>query len=118
VPSEVYAYYVESEILHWEDRATEWSGIPARIEIKISIYDSSSNAEITAVVVSGRSKWGIFGGDHPQDLLHERVNSYVQGLPLKYLIGTASSFAGSLLSETRRLSAEAVHLDEVDRLDS
>lgn len=86
VPSEVYAYYVEPEILHWEDRATEWSGIPDKIEIKISIYDSRLNA-VTAVVISGRSQWGTFGGDHPQDLLHDPVNSYVQGLPLKYFIG-------------------------------
>ena len=31
------AYFVVSEILHWEDRATEWSGIPDRIEIKLVV---------------------------------------------------------------------------------
>jgi hypothetical protein len=33
-----FDYFVIPEILHWEDRATEWSGIPDKIEVKISIY--------------------------------------------------------------------------------
>nr|BFE90111.1 hypothetical protein GCM10020185_06470 [Pseudomonas brassicacearum subsp. brassicacearum] len=27
-------YYVIPEILHWEERATEWSGLPDKIEVK------------------------------------------------------------------------------------
>jgi len=75
IPTEEYAYYVEPEILHWEDRATEWSGVPDKIEIRISIDDSKLKAEIASVVIDGKSKWTTFGGDHPQDLLPEPVNS-------------------------------------------
>ena len=78
ISAEKYAYYVEPEILHWEDRATEWSGIPDKIEIKISIYDSNLKTQLASVVIDGESKWATFGGDHPQDLLPDPINQYVQ----------------------------------------
>ncbi len=80
IPAERYSYYVAPEILHWEDRATEWSGRPDKIEIKIVIYETKSGKEITSAVLSGQSKWATFGGDHPQDLLPEPVNRFVQSL--------------------------------------
>ena len=80
IPTDQYAYYVEPEILHWEDRATEWSGLPDRIEIKISVYDAMSGKELASSVLIGRSRWATFGGDHPQDLLPEPVNKYVESL--------------------------------------
>jgi Domain of unknown function (DUF4823) len=73
-------YYVVPEILHWEDRATEWSGIPDRIEVKISIYDGQTSREVASTIISGKSKWATFGGDHPQDLLPEPLNAYVESL--------------------------------------
>lgn len=73
-------YYVVPEILHWEDRATEWSGIPDSIEIKISIYDSKDLRDISSTVLSGKSKWATFGGDHPQDLLEEPLDNYIKTL--------------------------------------
>ena len=72
-------YYVVPEILHWEDRATEWSGIPDRIEVKISIFDIDRK-ETASAVISGKSKWATFGGDHPQDLLPEPMNTYIESL--------------------------------------
>jgi hypothetical protein len=72
-------YYVVPEILHWEDRATEWSGIPDRLEVKLLVYDSSKK-EIAATIIGGKSKWATLGGDHPQDLLPEPLNKYVDSL--------------------------------------
>ena len=80
IQTDRYGYYVEPQILHWEDRATEWSGLPDRIEIKISVYDASLGTELASSVLAGRSKWATFGGDHPQDLLPEPVGSYVNAL--------------------------------------
>jgi uncharacterized protein DUF4823 len=51
-----YAYYVETVIMHWEDRNTEWSGIPDRIEIKLIIYDVKTGVEIASSVMNGKSK--------------------------------------------------------------
>jgi len=76
----LYAYLIVPEILHWEDRATEWSGIPDRIEVKLVVSDAQSGIEVSSIVVSGKSKWATFGGDHPQDLLPEPVREYVESL--------------------------------------
>ncbi len=73
-------YYVVPQILHWEDRATEWSGIPDKIEVKITVYNANSDNVVSSSILSGRSKWATFGGDHPQDLLAEPVNNYVATL--------------------------------------
>lgn len=71
-------YYVVPEILHWEDRATEWSGIPDRIEVKLAIYGQEGDEPLASTVVSGKSKWFTFGGDHPQDLLQKPIEDYVK----------------------------------------
>jgi hypothetical protein len=80
VQSSSFDYYVIPEILHWEDRATEWSGIPDKIEVRVSIYEGQSWKELASTIISGKSKWATFGGDHPQDLLPEPLNKYVESL--------------------------------------
>jgi len=75
-----FDYYVVPEILHWEERATEWSGLPDRIEIKVAIYDGKTFESVASTILSGKSKWATFGGDHPQDLLQEPINSYIESL--------------------------------------
>jgi Domain of unknown function (DUF4823) len=80
MPTERFEYYVEPEILRWEDRATEWSGKPDKIEIKISVYNARLGTEVASSVLSASSKWATFGGDHPQDLLPEPLTKYVESL--------------------------------------
>ncbi len=75
-----YGYYVKPDILHWEDRATEWSGRPDRIEIQIIIFDAATKNKLANTTYTGKSKWATFGGDHPQDLLPEPTNQYVNSL--------------------------------------
>jgi hypothetical protein len=75
-----YAYYVMPEILHWEDRNTEWSGKPDRVEIKLVVFDAQRESEVASTVISGKSKWATFGGDHPEDLLPEPITEYVSSL--------------------------------------
>ena len=77
--SNPYTYYVIPTILHWEDRATEWSGISDKIELKISIFQYP-NTKITSTIINGKSKWATLGGDHPQDLLPIPINSFVNSL--------------------------------------
>lgn len=73
-------YLVYPTILHWEDRATEWSGIPDKVEVKIEIVDSASGQAVTSAIVKGKSGLATFGGDHPQDLLSEPVAQFVSSL--------------------------------------
>jgi len=80
IDPEKYGYYIKPEILHWEERAAEWSGKPDRIEIQIVIYDTNTRKEIANSSYTGKSKWATFGGDHPQDLLPDPTNQYVNSL--------------------------------------
>ncbi|WP_417535336.1 DUF4823 domain-containing protein [Methylophaga sp.] len=73
-------YLVYVSILHWEDRATEWSGIPDRADIKMTIASTHDDSIISSVTIRGKSGLATFGGDHPQDLLPEPVNNYVDSL--------------------------------------
>jgi hypothetical protein len=73
-------YLIAPAILHWEDRATEWSGIPDKVELQIKVIEVATGQTIEQAIVSGRSGWATLGGDHPQDLLPKPVQEYVQGL--------------------------------------
>ncbi|AUC44822.1 DUF4823 domain-containing protein [Dickeya solani] len=73
-------YYVVPQILHWEDRATEWSGIPDKVEVKITVYNAENKKRLSSVILSGKSKFVTFGGDHPQDLLPDPINNYISSL--------------------------------------
>lgn len=80
IDTDTYGYFVEPIILHWEDRATEWSGKLDKVEIQIITYDSKNKKEIGNTTYTGKSKWLTFGGDHPQDLLEEPTQKYVESL--------------------------------------
>ena len=73
-------YLVFPTILHWEDRATEWSGIPDRVEVKVVLMALDTEQSLESVVIKGRSGLSTFGGDHPQDLLPEPVKEFVSSL--------------------------------------
>jgi len=67
-------------ILHWEDRATEWSMIPDRVEVKVDVVRVQTGDVISSGVIKGKSGLATFGGDHPQDLLPEPVAEFVSSL--------------------------------------
>jgi uncharacterized protein DUF4823 len=75
-----FRYLIYPTILHWEDRATEWSGRPDRILLKIVVADTGSDNVISSVLIEGKSRWFTFGGDHPQDLLPDPIQGYVASL--------------------------------------
>ncbi|MEQ3696569.1 MAG: DUF4823 domain-containing protein [Pseudomonadales bacterium] len=80
VDKQRFGYLIVPRILHWEDRATEWSGKPDKIEIQITVYDLATGEQITSGSFSGSSKWASLGGDHPQDLLRQPTSQFVDGL--------------------------------------
>ena len=75
-----FRYLVYPTILHWEDRRTEWSGIPDKVEIKIEVIEATKGNVIDSVIIKGKSGWATLGGDHPQDLLPKPVEDYVASL--------------------------------------
>ncbi len=70
-------YLVVPTILEWEDRATEWSGIPDKASVKIMVVDVATGTTLDSVLIKGKSGLATFGGDHPQDLLPEPVGEYI-----------------------------------------
>jgi len=73
-------YVFQTTILHWEDRATEWSGIPDKLTVKFLVVDAASEKLLSSTVTSASSKWSTFGGDHPQDLLPAPAKLFVDQL--------------------------------------
>lgn len=71
------SYVVHTSILNWEDRATEWSGIPDKITLKLAVYEVGSGQAVSSTIASASSKWGTLGGDHPQDLLTVPIKQFV-----------------------------------------
>jgi hypothetical protein len=67
-------------ILHWEDRATEWSMIPDKVEVKVDVVNLQSGDVISSGVIKGSSGLATLGGDHPQDLLPEPVAEFISSL--------------------------------------
>lgn len=73
-------YLAQPTILHWEERATEWSGKPDRVSVRLELIAVSSEETLDSTVLSGKSKWAAFGGDHPQELLPEPLGRYANAI--------------------------------------
>jgi len=71
-------YVFQTKILNWEDRATEWSGIPDKISLHFEIYDAKTGEMVASDTSKASSKWGTLGGDHPQDLLPLPIEAFMK----------------------------------------
>ncbi|HEU0069302.1 MAG TPA: DUF4823 domain-containing protein [Nitrospiraceae bacterium] len=75
-----FTYLLYPQILHWEDRATEWSGKPDVVSVKVSLIRVESNEVLDSAVVGGKSGWATFGGDRPEHLLPKPLADYAATL--------------------------------------
>ena len=75
-----FTYLLFPQILHWEDRATEWSAKPDIASVKLSTYSVETRQLLDSAVIDGKSGIATFGGDHPQDLLPKPMAEYVAAL--------------------------------------
>jgi hypothetical protein len=73
-------YLVYPNIIHWEDRATEWSGIRDKLDVKIDLIETSSGQVAFSREVTGTGKWMTDGGDTPSDMLPAPCDEYVNAL--------------------------------------
>lgn len=71
-------YLAYTTIVHWEDRATEWSGIPYRAEVKIEVVDVGSEKTLQSALLKGRSSTMSAGG-RPKELLPTPIERFVEG---------------------------------------
>ena len=63
---EKYGCYVEPNILHWEDRNTEWLGKPDRIEIQIIIFDTITKQQLANSSYTGKVNGAHLAGTTPR----------------------------------------------------
>ena len=75
-----YSHFCQLEILHWEDRNTEWSGKRDKIEIKFTLFDAATGKIVRSATVSSVSKYWTFGGDHPQELADAHMHVLIDPL--------------------------------------
>lgn len=73
-------FLVYTRIVHWSDRATEWSGIPDRITLGVEVYEVSTSTMLNRQEIRASSRWATFGGDHPQELLPELTDRWAETL--------------------------------------
>jgi hypothetical protein len=71
---------VVPSIVHWEDRATNWSGIPDRAEVMLTVYDARDGSVLNRTLIVGKGTYWARRGAQPQDLLPEPLADYVAGL--------------------------------------
>jgi hypothetical protein len=74
------AYVFEPIIRHWEDRATQWSGIPDKITLQFAVYSAKTEKKLASGTFRASSKWATFGGDRPQDLLPRPTRRFINQL--------------------------------------
>lgn len=74
------AQLILPKILHWEERSTEWSGKPDRIEIGVQVIECASGKILDDVRLLGKSRTISGGAEQPQDLLKKPVMDYVGSL--------------------------------------
>ncbi|PTX93471.1 hypothetical protein DB345_17850 [Spartobacteria bacterium LR76] len=77
-------YVVKPQLLHWEDRATEWSGKADRVKVSLPLYRDGKL--VGSALVTANSSWWTLGGDQPEDLIDQPFAVYaakLAGRPIK-----------------------------------
>lgn len=73
-------YVAVPTIAHWEQRATEWSGRPSKMAIRVTIFDAISGNQISSTSIEGRSRIMSFTSTSPESLLKDPLAQYVNNL--------------------------------------
>lgn len=73
-------YLIYSELVHWEDRATNWSTITDKIKVSIGIYRVSSRKLLDSVMIEGENSSWQFFNNPPQDILPDAIEEYAKKL--------------------------------------
>jgi hypothetical protein len=55
-------YLVIPTIIHWEPRATFWTGLPSQVDISLTVIDVDAGREVRSTVLEGRTSM------QPQDI--------------------------------------------------
>ncbi|MEQ8832223.1 MAG: DUF4823 domain-containing protein [Alphaproteobacteria bacterium] len=73
-----FRYLILPKIVHWEDRATAWSGLPDRATVLITVLDVETGDTLDTATIDGRSAIMTLISETPQDLLREPIKQYAR----------------------------------------
>lgn len=73
-------YIVSPSILHWEDRATPWSGFRDKVTVEVRLLRVSPPNVLSTVIFESRNNSITFIDGRPQDLLDDDYAGAVRSL--------------------------------------
>ena len=73
-------YLVIPTISQWEQRATEWSGIPSRVSMSLTVIDVQTGAEVRSALLESRSAVMTLVRPNPDNLAQEMIDQQVSAL--------------------------------------
>lgn len=75
-----FGYLVIPTITHWEHCATEWSGIPSRASVALTIIDVQTGDKVRSSQLDARSRIISWTSTSPDSLSRDMLQNYVEGL--------------------------------------
>ena len=73
-------YLAIPSIAHWEQRATEWSGIPSRVSVALAIIEVDTGLELRSSLLESRSATMTLVRPNPENLAQHMIDQNVAGL--------------------------------------
>ncbi|MDH5755498.1 MAG: DUF4823 domain-containing protein [Nitrospinota bacterium] len=73
-------YLLIPQIMHWEDRATQWSGIPDRMEIQVELIDLVTGDTLDTSSISSNSSDVEFTDAPVGEMVRSAADRYFQSL--------------------------------------
>ena len=77
-------YLVVPMITHWEQRATEWSGLPSRVALRITVWDVASGKQLLSEGIVARTSRVTLTSTSPDELLKKPIAKVVKRLYSSY----------------------------------
>ncbi|MBC2713537.1 MAG: DUF4823 domain-containing protein [Desulfosarcina sp.] len=75
-----YIYFIHPQLIQWEDYATQWSGIPDKLTLKVTIVSVESGAIIDKLLIDGKGPIVTLSGGHPLDISKKSLEEWVKSL--------------------------------------
>ena len=70
-------YLISPQILHWEDRATQWSGMRDHIKIEIRLIKVNPKTFVRSAFFEARNNWFTFVNADPSELFNDSFDKVI-----------------------------------------
>lgn len=77
-------YLVVPRIIHWEDRATNWSGVADKVKIELAVVDTANGKTVKRLMFKANSSFYTLVNNPPEQLLDGSFDEVVRDLTYRY----------------------------------